>query len=131
MRANTHIHAAIRNIGDSQDTGTYFEGPLQQVILHLASHLGKISIARRIVIGIGRDVDSASQGINVAGAGRNKVTDQMRDSLTELLASVSFEGDDHPTHTESDHEHVPMGFVDRSEPASTDPLDDWNAESHG
>lgn len=120
MKSNTHIFAAIRNIGDSQDAGTIRSGPLREMILWLATQLGQTTMARRIVIGIGRDEDGARQAIQVAGAGRAKVTNDMRESLNALLAEVDF-GDDDSDSDVVQAEGAPAGG------GSRDPRDDWKA----
>lgn len=120
MKSNTHVHAAIRNIGDSQDAGTIRSGPLREMILWLATQLGQTAMARRIVIGIGRDEDGARQAIQVERAGRAKVTNDMRESLNALLAEVDF-GDDDDDSNVVQAEGAPAGG------GSRDPRDDWKA----
>lgn len=85
MRASTPIHIAIRNIGDSQDTGTYFEGTLSTCVLWLAEKLSAVSMATRIVIGIGRDKEAAGRGIDVKGAGQQAVSQDMMLMLKQIL----------------------------------------------
>lgn len=86
MRADTRIHIAIRNVGDSQDTGQHFEGTTKESLLWLMQQIAKISIADRIAIGIGRDKSGAMKGIQLArGATANELA-------TEGILDAIFNG---------------------------------------
>ena len=86
MRANTQIHIALRNIGDSQDTGQFFEGTLSESMLWLATKMSKVSMATRIVVGMGRNKDDAARGIDVKGAGQQALNDDMKALLESVFA---------------------------------------------
>lgn len=93
MKATTQVHAAFRNVGDSQDTGSFYCGPLKETILWLTTQLGGCSMATRIVIGIGRNEDDARKAIQVPKAGAQKVTEDMSRLLDELLADTDTDDD--------------------------------------
>lgn len=105
MKSSTIVWAAIRNIGDSQDPGQSKQGPLNESILWLAQQLATISMAGRIVIGIGRTQEDAMRGIDVKNAGRSAMTSDlhsMLDSMFDRLESPHYgepdpdvEGDDY------------------------------------
>jgi hypothetical protein len=88
MKYNTNVFIAIRNVGDAQDAGKVHEASLSQAILWMATELSHISMAGRIVVGIGRNQADALKGINVKSMGRNAVSEDMK----SLLDSV-FSGD--------------------------------------
>lgn len=117
MKANTQIHAALRNIGDSQDGGQFFEGSLKETIFWLAAKMGETTMASRIVIGIGRTKDDAALGINVARAGKQRLNDEMQQMLNELFAegANADRDDDSPSREAA------------TAASEADPLDDWRA----
>lgn len=84
MKSTTIVWVAIRNIGDAQDAGKCHEASLSQAILWVATQLSNMSMAGRIVIGIGRNEADALKGISVKSAGRNAVNEDMK----ALLESV-------------------------------------------
>jgi hypothetical protein len=86
MRANTHTHIAIRNIGDSQDTGEFYSGTVSEAILWVATKISKMSMATRIVIGMGRSKEDAARGIEVLGAGKAALNDDMKAMLESVFA---------------------------------------------
>jgi len=86
MRANTQIHIACRNIGDSQDVGQFFNGTLSESLLWLAGKMSKTSMATRIVIGIGRSKEDAGRGIDVKGAGQSALDEDMKSMLESVFA---------------------------------------------
>lgn len=88
MKSNTIVHIAIRNVGDAQDPGKVHEAGLSQAILWVATELSNMSMAGRIVIGIGRNQEDALRGISVKSAGRQAINEDMK----SLLDSV-FSGD--------------------------------------
>ncbi len=85
MRSTTHIHIAFRNVGDSQDIGSFHEGSVSECILWLATKISQISMATRITIGIGRDKADAAKGIEVKGAGQNALNETMRVMLDAVF----------------------------------------------
>lgn len=93
MKSTTNVFIAVRNIGDSQDQGDCFEGSLAQSILWLAQKLSDISMAGRIVVGIGRNRDDALRGINVKSAGKAILDDDMKAMLDSVFAGNSSEDD--------------------------------------
>lgn len=86
MKSNTNIWIAIRNVGDAKDAGKSTELPLSQAILWLATQLSQISMAGRIVVGIGRSQEDALRGINVKSMGRNVVNEDMKALLDSVFA---------------------------------------------
>lgn len=95
MKSTTNIHIALRNIGDSQDRGEAFNGTLSESILWMASKLAKISMAGRIVVGIGRTQEDALRGIDVRNAGKTAINDDMKSMLDGVFAeSDTSEHDD-------------------------------------
>jgi hypothetical protein len=88
MRATTQIHIAIRNVGDSQDTGDFHNGTVSECILWVATKISKMSMATRIVIGMGRNREDAARGIDVAGAGKSALNDDMKAMLESVFASA-------------------------------------------
>lgn len=92
MKSNTIVWVAIRNIGNSQDAGKSHEAPLSQAILWLATELAQVSMAGRIVIGIGRNQADALKGINVKSAGKALLDDDMKALLDSVFdSSMSFD----------------------------------------
>lgn len=87
MRSTTQIHIAIRNVGNSQDTGQFFNGTLSESILWLATKLAETTMASRIVIGIGRSEEDAGKAIDVRNAGRVAVSDNMKAMLDSIFAA--------------------------------------------
>jgi hypothetical protein len=87
MKPTTNVWIAIRNIGDAQDLGDSHNAALNESILWLAQKLASMSMAGRIVIGIGRTQQDALRGIDVKSAGKNAINEDMK----ALLDSV-FEG---------------------------------------
>lgn len=85
MRATTNIHMAFRNIGDSQDSGDFFEGTVSESILWLAQKLAKTSMATRFVVGMGRNKADASLGIDVKHAGKQIISPDMKSLLDSVF----------------------------------------------
>lgn len=86
MKANTVIHIAIRNIGDAQDQGEAAELPLSQAILWVAQKLANMSMAGRIVIGIGRNQEDALRGISAKSAGKQAMNEDMKALLDSVFS---------------------------------------------
>lgn len=86
MKSTTQLHIAIRNIGDSQNQGTSFNGSLSESILWLATQLSQITMAGRIVVGLGRSEEDALRGIQVKGAGKQVVGEDMKAMLDSIFA---------------------------------------------
>lgn len=86
MRATTQVHIAIRNIGDSQDIGDFYQGTVSESILWVATKLSKMSMATRVVIGMGRNREDAARGIDVHGAGKAALNDDMKAMLESVFA---------------------------------------------
>lgn len=103
MRATTHVHIAFRNVGDSQDLGTFHEGTVSECILWMAQQIASRSMASRFTIGIGRDKADAARGIEVKGAGQYALDAGMKATLDSLfdgaaaddMPSQRLEGDDY------------------------------------
>lgn len=94
----------MRNIGDSQDRGDSFNGTLSESLLWLATKLRDVSMAGRIVMGIGRNQEDALRGIDVKNAGKTAINDDMQAQLDAIFAGVDAEDDSEesnvgPTHT--------------------------------
>lgn len=97
MRATTQIHIAIRNIGDSQDVGKFHQGTVSEAILWMATEISKMSMATRIVVGMGRNKMDAARGIEVMGAGKAALNDDMKAMLESVFAGGGLEEGDHET----------------------------------
>ena len=85
MKSNTEVHIAIRNIGDANDAGEFFEGDLKSGIMWLAAALGTKVMAKRIAIGIGRDKAGASAAIELKRSTAGGLTDELSGALDALL----------------------------------------------
>lgn len=88
MKSTTNIWIAIRNIGDSQDRGDSFNGTLSESILWLATKLRNVSMAGRIVVGIGRTQEDALRGIDVKHAGKSAMNDDMKALLESVFEDI-------------------------------------------
>lgn len=91
MRSNTIVHIAIRNIGDSNDNGEFFEGQLKEGILWLAAALGNKVMQKRFAIGIGRDKQGAIAAIDLKRANGTGLAAELDDALDALLNGESVE----------------------------------------
>ena len=87
MKASTIIWASIRNIGNSQDTGETFNGTLSESIHWLAVRLAAMSMAGRIVIGLGRTKEDSLRGIDVKNSGKAALTDDLQIMLDSVFAT--------------------------------------------
>lgn len=85
VKSTTNIWIALRNIGDSQDRGEAFNGTVTESILWMAQKLAKISMAGRIVMGIGRTESDALKGIDVKNAGKTAISDDMKGMLDSVF----------------------------------------------
>lgn len=99
MKSTTNIWIALRNIGDSQDQGDSFNGTLSESILWMAGQLAKISMAGRIVVGMGRTQKDALRGIDVRNAGKTAIGDDMKTMLDGVFADI----DESTPLTDSEH----------------------------
>lgn len=103
MRATTHVHIAFRNVGDSQDLGSFYEGTVSECILWMATQIAQKSMASRFTIGIGRDKADAARGIEVKGAGQYALDSTMKSMLDAVFDGATkddmtpskLEGDDY------------------------------------
>lgn len=102
MRATTVIHIAFRNIGDSQDSGDFFEGTVSECILWLATKLAKTSMATRFVVGMGRNKTDASLGIDVKQAGKQIISPDMKSLLDSVFEGASADDNMQVTRVEGD-----------------------------
>lgn len=93
MKSTTIVHIAIRNIGDAQDAGKCEEGTVSHCILWMARQISEMTMAGRIVIGIGRSQDDALRGISAKSAGRQVVNEDMK-ALLESVFNDDAETDD-------------------------------------
>jgi hypothetical protein len=114
MKSNTIVFIALRNIGDSSDSGELFEGQLKEGILWLAAALGSKSMAKRFAIGIGRDKAGAEAAIDLKRNNARFDAAELGDELDRLLAGDS-------------PEDIIAG-VKPVEASTTDPRDTWNPE---
>lgn len=89
MKSTTNIWIAMRNIGDSQDRGDSFNGTLSESLLWLATKLRDVSMAGRIVMGIGRSQEDALRGIDVKNAGKTAINDDMQAMLDSVFNGES------------------------------------------
>ncbi len=96
MKSTTNIWIALRNIGDSQDRGESFNGTLSESILWMATKLRNISMAGRIVVGIGRSQEDALRGIDVKNAGKSAIDDDMKSMLDSVFEDDESDSDDAP-----------------------------------
>lgn len=108
MRATTQVHIAIRNIGDSQDVGKFHHGTVSEAILWMATEISKMSMATRIVVGMGRNKDDAARGIEVAGAGKVALNEDMK----AMLESVFAGGEDADVPAAPEGSEVPARVMD-------------------
>lgn len=99
MKSTTNIWIAIRNIGDSQDRGETFNGTVTESILWMAQKLAQMSMAGRIVLGIGRNESDALKGIDVKNAGKTAINDDMEAMLKGVFKD-SAESDSEPVKAE-------------------------------
>lgn len=90
MRSTTYTHIAFRNIGDSQDTGSFHEGTVSECILWLARKISENQMAGRFTMGMGRTREDAAKGIEVRNAGKSALSEDMM----AMLESVMSDGDD-------------------------------------
>lgn len=111
MKANTQVVAAFRNIGDSNDSGTFFEGEVKEVILWIATQLANATMQKRIAIGIGRDKAGAAAGIDLKRGSSRHDLDGLGGALDAL-----FDGESPET---------VLAAVEPSAGASRDPRDTW------
>lgn len=100
MRANTFVHAGIRNIGDSQDSGTFYEGTVRDCVMWLATQLGTIVMAQRINIAIARTRAEVERGLHSKFAGHQKVDVTMTQMLESVFADMGVDEDDSPAERE-------------------------------
>lgn len=103
MKSNTNVFVAIRNIGDANDNGEVFEGPLRDAMFWLVSRVGAITMAKRIAIGIGRDKSGALAAVETK---RNQtgLVIELEDELNRLMADTledddSYVASDNPADT--------------------------------
>lgn len=89
MKSTTNVWIALRNIGDSQDRGDSFNGTLGESILWMAGKLAKISMAGRIVVGLGRTQEDALRGIDVKNAGKSAINDDIKSMLDAVFTDES------------------------------------------
>lgn len=92
MRGSTVVTVGIRNIGDSKDGGQFYEGTVKDSLYWLIEKIGSVSMADRIVIGIGRDKEGANKAI-VGMRATQVITDDMRAQLDSFFTD-SEEGND-------------------------------------
>ena len=86
MKSTTNVWIALRNIGDSQDRGDSFNASLSEAILWMATKLKDLSMAGRIVVGIGRNQEDALRGIDVRNAGKSAINDDVKSMLDSVFA---------------------------------------------
>jgi len=95
MRSTTQVHVAFRNVGDSQDIGSFYEGTVSECILWLATQVANKSMATRFTFGMGRNQADAARGIEIKGTGQ-----YAPETMSAMLESV-FEGSAAPDFMES------------------------------
>lgn len=106
MRSNTQIVMGIRNVGDAADNGEIHSGTLKECLMWGIEKIGSISMARRIVLVIGRNEDEVNVGLDLK-RGNARITVDMQSMLDKLMDGVDGEST----------EIRPAGWKD--------PEDDW------
>jgi hypothetical protein len=91
MKSNTNVFVGIRNIGDSNDNGTIWQGPLREGILWLAEQLGTATMQKRFAIGIGRDEQGARAALELQRGSNRLNTMELGDELDRLLSGESID----------------------------------------
>ena len=85
MRSNTIVHIALRNIGEANDSGEFFEGQLKEGIMWMAAALGSKSMAKRFAIGIGRDKAGAMAAIDLKRSSSSGISIELEDELNRIM----------------------------------------------
>ena len=96
MRPTTQVHAAIRNVGDSRDKGQFFEGPLRDAMLWIASQLGEVQMATRIQIGVARNRSDVEDAIQIKRSGSAQLTEDLAAMLESVLKDNDSDDEDQP-----------------------------------
>lgn len=92
MKANTIVHIALRNIGEANDSGEFFEGQLKEGIMWIAAALGSKSMAKRFAIGIGRDKAGAMAAIDLKKSGGGGLAIELEDELNRIMGLSDEDG---------------------------------------
>lgn len=100
MKANTVIHMGIRNIGDANDSGQYFEGMMKDSILWMAAQLSQMHMKKSIAIGIGRSKADVMARLDLKKGPGTQAMLGLQSMLDELMADSSAERDGSPTGSE-------------------------------
>lgn len=96
MRGDTKIVIAARNVGDSNHGGDTFEGSLNDGFRWLMRFMGEHTMARRIDVSFGRDINEVWN--RIAGTKINKEIEE--DSImAEMEQLMSLPTDDEDNYT--------------------------------
>lgn len=117
MRATTKVTLALRNVGDSSDSGTIIEGTLKEMVMEIAKYLGGRDMKKRFVMCVARNNIDAAAGIRIKGD-----PSESEQSLLNDLAALMGESDE----TDSQDELFVLGETAGPVPAAAKiPGDDW------
>lgn len=98
MRPDTKVHIAIVNVGDSQDKGELFHGPLTDVIRFLITYLGKNTMHKRFDIAIAREQDIVVKRLLTDRAQKGITLESIADEMDELMSRIPVD-DEEDTYT--------------------------------
>lgn len=116
MRLSTQVCVGIRNVGDARDQGDFFQGTLKDALVWQINKLQELSIAKRIQIVYGRNMDDARLGLDL---GRSTLSTNIG-KYSDLFADIL----DGPDDDISDSQTV-SGEPSASGGVALDPRDDW------
>lgn len=103
MKPNTHVYAAIRSVGDSSDSGQFFDGSLRDAFMWFMQVTGKMYLKKRIQFAIGRTREEASLGIATKSVASQSDSEERMRSLLDSVMGEDFGTDDAPEGTEDNH----------------------------
>ena len=94
MRPDSKVFIAIVNVGDSQDKGELFGGPLTDVIRFLITYLGKTSLNKRFDIAIAREQDFVVKRLLTDRAQKGITLENIADEMEELMGRVPLDDEE-------------------------------------
>lgn len=89
MKGSTKVFAAVRNVGDANDSGEVFEGTTLDMIRWFAGWIAKCSLATRVDLAIGRNAESVERRIIASKAMQSADSESFLDEVELIMARTS------------------------------------------
>lgn len=87
MKMTTRVWAAVRNVGDANESPKVVQGQVQEIVKFILLYLGHTTLAKRIDLSIGRTEEEVLASLN-RRPGMKAKNDPIMSELDQLVAGM-------------------------------------------